>query len=163
VPHIERATWRLRVHGHVARPFELSFADLSALPQNEVTADFHCVTGWSVLDNRWTGVLLLEIARRAGIRADCTHVRLADRGYYDTNVPLAQILSPDALLATARNREPLPPEHGGPLRAILPALYAWKSCKWLCEIEFLTQDRLGYWEKRGYHNDADPWLEQRLV
>jgi len=162
VPATERARWTLRVHGAVARPATLAWDELLALPQARVTADFHCVTGWSKLDNTWEGVTLATLAAHAGLQAGARFVRLADPQGYDTTVPLELALR-EGLLAHRHDGQDLAAEHGGPLRAVLPSLYAWKSCKWVCEVEFLERERLGFWELRGYHNGADPWREERLV
>ena len=162
VPEVAPERWRLVVGGEVERPLELGWAELLALPQAEVHADFHCVTGWSKLDNRWDGVRIEELARRAGVRPSARFVRFADPQGYDTTVPL-RIALEQGLLAHRHDGAALAPEHGGPLRAVVPALYAWKSCKWVCAVEFLARERLGFWEQRGYHNDADPWKEERLV
>jgi DMSO/TMAO reductase YedYZ molybdopterin-dependent catalytic subunit len=146
----------------VARPLELGWEALLALPQSRVRADFHCVTGWSMLDNDWEGVRLVDLAEAAAPGPQARYVRFADPQGYDTTVPLALALA-EGLLAHRHGCEPLAREHGGPLRAVLPSLYAWKSCKWVCAVEFLEEERLGFWELRGYHNGADPWLEERLV
>jgi len=160
----ERATgdWRVSVGGEVERELDLAFAQLLALPQTTVQADFHCVTGWSKLDNRWEGVRLDELARRAGVRATARFVRFVDPQGYDTTVPLDVALA-EGLLAHRHDGAPLAREHGGPVRAVVPRLYAWKSCKWVVRVEFLAAERLGFWELRGYHNGADPWTEERLV
>lgn len=154
--------WRLAVGGAVARPLDLGWPELVALPMTRAQADFHCVTGWSRLDNLWEGVRLEELARRADVRDAARFVRFADPQGYDTTVPLAVALR-EGLLALRHGDEPLAREHGGPLRAVVPSLYAWKSCKWVVTVEFLAQERLGFWEQRGYHNGADPWSEERLV
>jgi DMSO/TMAO reductase YedYZ molybdopterin-dependent catalytic subunit len=163
VPRWEHAEWTLTVHGEVERPFELDWAGFQACTAVEIESDFHCVTGWSRLACRWRGVRILELARRASLRHTARFARFADRIHYDTSVPLEAALAPDALLATHEGGAPLAPEHGGPVRAVVPGLYAWKSCKWVREIEFLAEDRLGFWEQRGYANGADPWREERLV
>jgi len=162
VPTTPRARWTLALGGACARPCVLSWDELLALPQTQVRRDFHCVTGWSKLDNDWEGVTLATLADHCGVRAEARFVRLADPQGYDTTVPLALALA-EGLLAHRHDGEELAPEHGGPLRAVVPSLYAWKSCKWVVELEFLTREQLGFWEVRGYHNDADPWREQRLV
>lgn len=162
VPAIPAAEWRLSLVGALARPREYAWDELLALPQARVRADFHCVTGWSKLDNDWEGVTLAELARQGGVSPEARFVRLADPQGYDTSVPLALALA-EGLLAHRHGGAPLAPEHGGPLRAVLPSLYAWKSCKWVCAVEFQTAERLGFWELRGYHNGADPWREERLV
>jgi len=162
VPEIDLAAWLLNVGGEVERRLELAWPEFLALPQTEVNTDFHCVTGWSKLDNRWQGVRLDELARRAGVLPTARFLRFADGRGYDTTVPLELALA-EGLLVHSHAGEPLAPEHGGPLRALVPRLYAWKSCKWVRELEFLPREQLGFWEVRGYHNGADPWTEQRLV
>lgn len=162
VPDTPVAAWRLRVGGAVERELELGWEEFQALPHARMRADFHCVTGWSKLDNDWEGVRLDELARRVGVRAGAGFVRFADPQGYDTTVPLALALA-EGCLADRHGGAPLAREHGGPLRAVVPSLYAWKSCKWVVEVEFLEAERLGFWELRGYHNGADPWREERLV
>lgn len=162
VPEVPSGGWRVRVRGALARPLELDWAELLALPQTRLRADFHCVTGWSKLDNDWEGVRLEELARRALPAPSARFVRFADPQGYDTTVPLDVALA-EGLLAHRHDGAPLAPEHGGPLRAVVPSLYAWKSCKWVSEVEFLEREALGFWELRGYHNGADPWKEERLV
>jgi len=162
VPEVPAGGWRVTVAGAVARPLALDWESFLALPQARFTADFHCVTGWSKLDNDWEGVRLAELAERAGVRPEARFVRLADPQGYDTTVPLELALA-EGLLAHRHGGAPLPPEHGGPLRAVVPSLYAWKSCKWVTTVELLSEERLGFWELRGYHNGADPWREERLV
>lgn len=161
VPRISRADFRLRVYGTVTRELELDWDDLSALPQVERTADFHCVTRWSRFDNRWGGVALSALAKHVGVEASARFVRFAEGGPYDTTVPMHRL--DETLLAHTHDGAPLSAEHGGPLRAVVPSLYGWKSCKWLREVEFLSEERLGFWEVRGYANGADPWREERLV
>jgi len=162
VPSTPVAEWRLAVGGAVAHAFELDWPQILALPETELRADFHCVTGWSTLDNRWQGVALAELARRAGPEPTARFVRFADPQGYDTTVPLDRALA-EGLLAHRHDGAPLAREHGGPLRAVVPGLYAWKSCKWVVRVEFLVREELGFWELRGYHNGADPWKEERLV
>jgi DMSO/TMAO reductase YedYZ molybdopterin-dependent catalytic subunit len=162
VPAVAPEAWRLEVTGAVARPLALDREDFLALPQVRVRADFHCVTGWSKLDNEWEGVRVAELARRAGARPEARSVRFADPQGYDTTVPIGVALE-EGLLAHAHGGAPLAPEHGGPLRAVVPRLYAWKSCKWVVRVEFLAVAELGFWELRGYHDGADPWREERLV
>ena len=161
VPSIEPARRSLRVHGELARPLELSWDAFMELPQTRVVADFHCVTGWSRLANRWDGVLLRTIASLVRVNDAARFVRFAGARSYDTTVPIDVALGADVILARAHDDAPLAPEHGGPVRAVVPARYGWKSCKWLAEVEFLSRERLGFWEVRGYHNHADPWLEER--
>jgi len=162
IPATPAEEWRVTVGGEVERELELDWRALLALPQTELHSDFHCVTGWSKLDNDWTGVRVAELARVAGMRPSARFVRFADPQGYDTTVP-AEIALREGLLAHRHGGEPLAPEHGGPLRAVVPSLYGWKSCKWVVAVEFLPVERLGFWELRGYHNGADPWKEERLV
>jgi len=162
IPPTPVEEWRLFVGGEVEHAFELAWPELLALPRTELLADFHCVTGWSKLDNSWAGVRLAELARRARPKTSARFVRFADPQGYDTTVPLARALA-EGLLAHRHDDAPLAREHGGPLRAVVPGLYAWKSCKWVVRVEFLPRESLGFWELRGYHNDADPWKEERLV
>ena len=163
VPAFDPRTWRLVVHGAVRRRLELSWGDFGRLPRRERAADMHCVTGWSRLDMRWGGVALETLLEAAGRLPGAAFVRFADDGFYDTSVPLELALENGALLADTEAGRPLSPEHGAPLRAVVPGRYAWKSCKWLAEIELMEEERLGFWELRGYRNGADPWLEQRFV
>ena len=161
-PRIDLAQWSLRVSGLVANPLELTWAEFNGLPRVRIFSDFHCVTRWSRLGNLWEGVSLRELGQRAGIRPEARYVLAHgyDRGF-TTNLPLADILTPDSLLATHHDGEPISPEHGGPARLIVPHLYAWKSAKWVCELEFLAQDQAGFWEVNGYHMRGDPWQEER--
>jgi DMSO/TMAO reductase YedYZ molybdopterin-dependent catalytic subunit len=162
-PDIDLDTWKLSVRGMVAEPMEWNWREFSQLPRVRVFADFHCVTRWSRLGNVWEGVSTREImARAGGPRPEAAFV-LA-HGYdegFSTNVPLADFLAEDALVAMTHDGEPLSPDHGGPARLIVPQLYAWKSAKWLESIELLQRDRAGFWESCGYHMHGDPWKEQR--
>lgn len=163
VPPFDADTWRFRVWGAVETPQEWTWAELQALPRMETTQDFHCVTTWSRYDNRWSGVAVPEVLGRAGLRADATHVLVHcyDALGYTTNLPLSDFDRPENLFALAHDGAPLTPEHGGPIRLVVHHLYAWKSAKWVAGIEVLPEDVRGYWEDRGYHNRADPWLEER--
>ena len=161
-PRIDLSQWKLRVSGLVDHPFELTWEEFNQLPRVRVFSDFHCVTRWSRLGNTWEGVSLQEIAQRAGIRATARFALAHgyDRGF-TTNVPVADLLTPDSLIATHHDGNPIALEHGGPARLIVPHLYAWKSAKWVCELEFLEQDQAGFWEANGYHMRGDPWQEER--
>ena len=161
VPRFDRAAWRLRVWGGVAQPIELGYDDFLALPRTESVSDFHCVTGWSKLDNRWTGVRVEELLRRAGTASSATHVIVHAEYGYTANLPLDVVLEPKVLLAWAHDGQDLAPKHGYPLRLVVPKLYAWKSVKWVRGLEVLDHDRRGFWEVRGYHNRADPWRQER--
>lgn len=155
------ARLRLRVHGEVAAPFELSFADLLALPQQDRKLDVHCVTGWSVLGARFQGVSLRTLAERARPKPSARFVVFEAAHGYTSNVPVREALADNVLVAHRLSGAALPRAHGGPLRAVVPDLYFWKSAKWLTGIRFVARDEPGYWETRGYHNHADPWREER--
>lgn len=165
IPAFDAATWRLRLFGNVEREVGWTWDEVAALPRTEVTRDFHCVTTWSRYDNRWGGVSVNELLAACAPRADTTHVVVHsyDGVGYTTNLALADFARPDNLVATHHDGRPLTPEHGGPVRLVVHHLYAWKSLKWLAGVEFLPRDRRGYWEVRGYHNRADPWLEERYA
>jgi DMSO/TMAO reductase YedYZ molybdopterin-dependent catalytic subunit len=161
-PEIPLDRWRLAVDGAVRRPLELRWDDLLALPQVEDVSDFHCVTGWSLLDLRWGGVrlaALLALARPAG---DATHVVVHGHDGYSANLPLEEALKDDVLVAHRLQGAPLAKEHGGPARLVVPQLWAWKGAKWLSRVEVLPHDRRGYWELRGYSNTAHPWRDDRM-
>jgi DMSO/TMAO reductase YedYZ molybdopterin-dependent catalytic subunit len=167
VPAFDPATWDLRVGGLVETPLVLTHPELLALPRVEVASDFHCVTRWSVFDNRWEGVAFRELLARVRPDGRATHVMaLGHRGDvrygYSTNVPLADLDRPEVLLAYRRNGEDLSAEHGWPLRLLVPHLYAWKSAKWLRGLIFMEGDQAGYWEKLGYHMRGDPFQEERF-
>jgi DMSO/TMAO reductase YedYZ molybdopterin-dependent catalytic subunit len=158
------AKWRLRVGGLVAEPREWTWDEFQKLPRVRVFSDFHCVTRWSRLGNIWEGVSVRELMQRAGGTLPNARFVLA-YGYdfgWTTNMPLADFLVDDALVAVSHDGEPLPLEHGGPARLIVPQLYAWKSAKWLSAIELIEEDRPGFWERNGYHMHGDPWREERF-
>jgi DMSO/TMAO reductase YedYZ molybdopterin-dependent catalytic subunit len=163
VPAFNSQTWDLRIMGTTesGNQVKLSWDDVAAMPVSEVTADFHCVTKFTVLGVKWAGVSAAEILRLFPPAAAATHVLIwADFGY-SANIRISDFAAEDTLLATHRDGERLSPEHGYPLRLVVPRLYAWKSVKWVRALEYLTTDRRGFWEERGYHNVADPWQEQR--
>jgi DMSO/TMAO reductase YedYZ molybdopterin-dependent catalytic subunit len=153
--------WTLAVEGEVESPITLRWDDLLALPQVELTADFHCVTGWSVLDLTWRGVPLDAVLALARPTAAATHVMAHGRDGYSTNLPLEEALKDDVLLAHTLSGAPLPRAHGGPARIVTPQLWAWKGAKWVSRLELLPHDRRGYWEIRGYSNTAHPWRDDR--
>jgi DMSO/TMAO reductase YedYZ molybdopterin-dependent catalytic subunit len=163
VPHVPREAWSLEVAGLVEQPLRLNWAEFQELPRVRVFADFHCVTRWSRLGNLWEGVSVREILGRA---RPLPQARYAIAHGYDggwtTNMPLADCLAEDALLADLHDGEPLDPDHGGPVRLIVPRLYAWKSAKWIRGLELTAEDQPGYWERGGYHNHGDPWSEERF-
>jgi DMSO/TMAO reductase YedYZ molybdopterin-dependent catalytic subunit len=161
-PRVAPDAWQLVLDGAVEAPLTLGYEDLLALPQTAAEVDFHCVTGWSVLDLALRGVRLDLVMALARPRADATHVMTYGRDGYSTNLPLEEALKPDVLLVHRTGDGPLPPKHGGPVRIVVPQLWAWKGAKWVNRIEFLTHDRRGYWEIRGYSNTAYPWRDDRL-
>jgi hypothetical protein len=152
---------RLRLHGEVSRPLELDLAALLAMPQVEQESDVHCVTKWSLLGATWTGVRVAELAERAGVKGSARFVIFEAAHGYTANVDLAEAMKPDVLVAHRHDGRALARPHGPPVRALVPDRYFWKSAKWLTGIRFVTEDEPGYWERRGYHNHADPWLEER--
>jgi DMSO/TMAO reductase YedYZ molybdopterin-dependent catalytic subunit len=152
--------WDIRVFGDVETPFSLNWTEFRQLPTAEVTLDIHCVTRWSKLDTTWTGVPFAHFAKVAQPRG-ARHVTLHSEHGYTTNIPLEVALDPQCILAWHYDGKPLEPDHGYPLRAIVPGRYFWKSAKWLRAIEFTVDDRLGFWERNGYSNSADPWREER--
>ena len=154
--------WTLRVFGAVEREVVLSWDELRALPTVEVTVDLHCVTKWTKFDTRWTGVRLRDLFDLAGMRPSVTHLLAHADGDYSTNLPIGPALADDALLATAHDGAPIPPDHGYPARTLVPSLYLWKSAKWVRGLELLEADRPGFWEQNGYHAVGDPFREQRF-
>lgn len=169
-PDVGVDTWKLEVGGLVDNPFTLTWTEFLALPQAEDVSDFHCVTTWSRYDNRWRGVRFRTIAERAvpGEQARfvlCTGYDFAPGTDipYTTNLPLERAIEDDVLLVHTWEGQPLPREHGGPCRMITPKLYAWKGAKWIRKIEFLPEDRSGFWEVRGYSNSAEPWFNDRYA
>lgn len=155
------STYRLKVHGLVERPLSLSLADLTKNGPVELALDVHCVTGWSVLGAKFTGVRVKDLAERAGVKSSAKHVIFEAAHGYTANVPLATAMKPDVLVSWQLDGERLARAHGAPVRAVNPHLYFWKSPKWLTGIRFVADDEPGYWEVRGYHNRADPWNEER--
>jgi DMSO/TMAO reductase YedYZ molybdopterin-dependent catalytic subunit len=161
VPDVDEGRWRLRIHGAVETERVLTLPEVRSLPTVDVRADFHCVTRFSVLDNDWHGVAARTILATAAVDPAATHVMVEGAEGYTSNVPLAALDDDDVLFAWARDSEDLTPEHGWPLRLVVPKRYAWKSVKWVTGLGLLVGDRRGFWEERGYHNDADPWAEER--
>jgi DMSO/TMAO reductase YedYZ molybdopterin-dependent catalytic subunit len=167
-PELDASTWSLRVDGLVERPTTYTWDSFLALPQVEDVSDFHCVTTWSRMDNRWKGVRFRTIALQVGVLPQARFVLVTgwDRApgsgeHYTTNISLDDALTDDVLLVHEWEGRPLPPEHGGPVRMITPRLYAWKGAKWIKGITFLADDHPGFWEVRGYSNTARPWENDR--
>jgi DMSO/TMAO reductase YedYZ molybdopterin-dependent catalytic subunit len=161
VPKIDLAAWDFAVWGEVDHPIRLTWDELNRLPRTEVTQDIHCVTRWSRFDATFEGVHWSEIERLVGARASARYVVAHAEQGFTSNIPLASLQDPRALLATHADGEPLTPEHGWPLRLVIPGKYFWKSAKWLRGIELSAVDKPGFWERYGYHNDADPFREER--
>lgn len=162
VPVINPAAWTLQVHGLVSKPLEFTMAQFRELPRIKVFADFHCVTTWSRLGNLWEGVSLRWLLSEAGVKDSAAFAIIGgcDNGW-TTNVPLSALLDNDVLLADLHDGLPLDDDHGGPVRLVVPKLFAWKSAKWVNRIELTERNVPGYWEQAGYHNVGDPWKEQR--
>ena len=168
IPDIALDDWRLEVGGACEMPFTLDWAQFLALPQAEDVSDFHCVTTWSRMDNRWRGVRFRTLAELAVPAPDAKFVLCTGYDHmpgtripYTVNLPLARAVEEDVLLVHTWEGQPLPREHGGPCRMITPKLYAWKGAKWIRRIDFLAEDQPGFWEVRGYSNSADPWFDDR--
>ena len=161
VPRADLASWDLAVFGLVENELRLTYEELRALPTKEVVADIHCVTGWSRLGDTWQGVAIQEILGRARPLPEARYVMAHCEYGYTTSVPLEVLDDEDVMLCYGWNGRDLSEEHGFPLRLLVPKKYFWKSAKWLRGLEFMPRNRLGFWEQRGYHDEADPWKEQR--
>jgi DMSO/TMAO reductase YedYZ molybdopterin-dependent catalytic subunit len=159
-PQVQLEQWQIRVFG-LAQEKTFSWADVMALPQHEFTADFHCVTTWSKLDVTWRGVKVLDFVNQFALDPRAVHVMEHCYGGYTTNIALDDFLREENFLAHTLFDQPLPSDHGGPLRLIVPHLYAWKSAKWINGLEFLDHEALGFWERNGYHRRGEPWAEER--
>jgi DMSO/TMAO reductase YedYZ molybdopterin-dependent catalytic subunit len=160
-PQVEPETWRFEVGGLVERPLKWSLDEFLQLPAAKVYADFHCVTRWSRLDNLWGGVSTRTVAGLVGVRPEAKFVVAEAHDYgWTTNLPVEYFLAEDSLFAWSNDGRPIPPEHGGPVRLIVPRLYAWKSAKWVKGVRFLAEDEAGFWEEGGYHMRGDPWNGQ---
>jgi len=154
-------SFHLQVHGDVENPFTVDFAELLKLPQADVVCDVHCVTKWTVLDARWTGVRVSDLAEKAKVKPSARFVVFEGAAGYTSNIDLREAMKPNVLVAHRYDGEPLQRRNGAPVRALVPDRYFWKSAKWLTGIRFTAEDHPGYWETRGYDNHADPWLEER--
>lgn len=160
-PDFDPNTWEMCIFGEVENSEIFSWADFQKLPRAKTTSDFHCVTTWSKQDVRWGGVRMSELIRRVRPTPTANFVIQHSADGYTTNTTIHEATQADALIADELDDRPLPLEHGGPARMVIPTLYAWKSAKFLRALEFSARDKPGYWEMRGYHNDADPWKEER--
>lgn len=161
VPRFDPTTWDFRISGLVDHPLRLTWPEFNRLPNIQITRDFHCVTRWSRFDNLWEGVAFREILKLTQPQPAAHYVLIHAEQDYTANVPLADLDRDDVLFATHHDGQPLSPDHGYPLRLIVPHLYAWKSVKWVRGLEFFDQDKPGFWEQNGYNMRGDPWKEQR--
>lgn len=161
-PSLDKATWQLRLFGLVQNDVTLSWSRFSALPQTKIQSDMHCVTRWSQLDMAWEGVAARDLVMLAAPLDAAQYVTIHGYDEYTTNLPLDALLDDDVLIAHSVFAAPLSIDHGWPARMVVPKRYAWKGAKWISAIEFHAKDRPGFWEVRGYHNDADPWKEERF-
>lgn len=153
--------WKLKITGLVENPFELTWEEFLGLPHTTLTSDFHCVTTWSRYDNTWEGIHIREILQKAKPLPAAKFVLAHSWTGYTTNLPIENLDDDDVMIVIKHDGEDLAAEHGGPVRLIVPKLYAYKSAKWLDGLEFLERDHPGFWEQRGYHNRANPWNEER--
>ena len=160
-PDVKPENWRLRVGGLVENPIVWTLPQFHALPQQDFVSDIHCVTQWSRFDNHWRGVASKTVLDLVRPMEEARHVILHSYDGYTTNVTLPVFSEGNVLLAHSWEGKPIPREHGGPVRVVVPDWYFWKSAKWVNRIEFSAQDRPGFWEVRGYHNEGDPWKEER--
>lgn len=161
-PRVGLAEWRLRLFGEVEEEVTLRWEDFRRLPVVRVRADFHCVTQWSRLDNLWEGVPAREVVALVRLKPTARFVMVHCYGGYTTNLPLEALLEEDVLFAFRHDGRDLTPEHGWPVRLVVPRRYGWKSAKWVNGLEFMGEDRPGFWEARGYHMNGDPWKEERF-
>jgi len=161
VPRIDTSKWRFKIIGLVERKVELTFDQFIALPNIKILSDIHCVTGWSKLENYWEGISTSEIRKIANILPEAKFVMIHSVGGFTTNLSLEDFFQPDVLFATKQNGNIITPEHGFPVRLVVPRLYFWKSAKWVEGVEFMKEDRPGFWETHGYHIRGDPWKEER--
>jgi DMSO/TMAO reductase YedYZ molybdopterin-dependent catalytic subunit len=161
IPRFDGTSWDLEVFGLVENPYTLSYGELTSLGPARVTADMHCVTGWTTLDNEWEGIPFPVLAERARLKPEANWVIAHCEYGYTSNLSLQAMMDDDVLVAWANRGEALTPEHGYPLRLVVPKRYAWKSAKWVHGLELTERNRRGFWEVRGYHTHADPWREER--
>jgi DMSO/TMAO reductase YedYZ molybdopterin-dependent catalytic subunit len=161
VPRFDPQTWDFRITGLVEKPSRLTWKEFTALPMKEVVADMHCVTRWSRFDVRWEGVPFTEVVKLVSLKPEAKYVMVLTEQSYTSNVPIEDLMRPTTLFALKHNGEPLPAEHGYPVRLVVPHLYAWKSVKWVRGLEFMAHDAPGFWEQNGYNMYGDPFKEQR--
>jgi len=161
VPRIDTSRWTFTISGLVEKERKLSYKEFMSLPMVKVFSDIHCVTGWSQMDNLWEGVSASTIRELADILPEAKFIIVRSEGGFTTNLSLDDFFQPDVLFAVRHNNQPLSPEHGSPVRLVVPRLYFWKSAKWVTGVEYTAEDKPGFWESHGYHNHGDPWKEER--
>ena len=161
IPIIDKSEWNIKLFGLVNNEICLKWNDIMSIKQISVEAEFHCVTQWSRLVNRWEGVHFKSIIDLLGVHNEAQYVMIHCYGGYTTNLPLDVLIEEDVMMAHRHDGIALSAEHGGPLRLVVPKRYAWKSAKWVSGVEFMCIAQPGFWEKLGYHNNGDPWKEQR--
>lgn len=162
VPEYDLKEWNLRIFGEVEQEYTFSFEQLQAMPVTQTVSDIHCVTRWSKFDTPWEGVRFSDLVRQLKIKPEARYVMIHADPDYETNVALEELMKDDVLLAWNYDGKPLTAKHGWPLRLIVPQFYFWKSAKWIRGIEFMKEDRRGFWENHGFHNTADPFKEERF-
>jgi len=162
VPRFDAASWDFQLKGLVDEPRRLTWDEFMLLPMKEVAADMHCVTRWSRFDVHWEGVPFVEVAKLVKLKPQAKYAMILAEQGYTSNLPLDDLMRPTTLFALKHNGEPLPPDHGYPVRLVVPHLYAWKSVKWVRGVEFMAEDAPGFWEGAGYNMYGDPFKEQRF-
>lgn len=162
IPQFNPATWDFFIRGEVKQPKRFSWAEFSSLPMVEQVSDMHCVTRWSKFDSTFEGIPVAEVMKHVDLTPDANYVMVyADPGY-STNLPTDEFMADDAMFVLKYEGQPLAPDHGHPVRLLVPKLYLWKSAKWVRGLEFMAEDEPGFWEQYGYHNHGDPWQEERF-
>jgi DMSO/TMAO reductase YedYZ molybdopterin-dependent catalytic subunit len=161
-PNVPTGEWRFRVFGEVEEEIVWTWDEFLKLPSTTLHADFHCVTRWSRFDDNWTGVLFKDLVKFINVRPGAKFVMQHAYGGYTTNLSMEMMLQEDVIFSHTFNGQPLPREHGGPMRVFTPRRYAWKGAKWVNGLEFMKEDRPGFWEQNGYNTPADPWKEERF-
>ena len=160
-PDITRDKWIFTVDGLVENPIRWKWDEFISQPQVALSSDIHCVTGWSRYDNAWSGVHIVHVLETCAPKAEAGHCLMYSSDGYTTNIRIDRLADEDVLLAHSWQGEYLTKDHGGPVRIVIPKWYFWKSAKWIRRIEFIAEDERGFWEDRGYHNEGDPWKEER--
>ena len=161
-PRIDLDAWQFKVSGLVDEEITLDWRQFNDLPQVTLDAEFHCVTQWSKLQNTWQGILFTDVMKLVTPKPEAKFVMAHCYGGYTTNVSLDVLIDDDVMFAHSHDGAPLTPQHGGPMRLVVPKRYGWKSAKWVNGIEFMAEDEPGFWEMRGYHMEGDPWKEERF-